>query len=60
MHFLDLEIILVNYNRFGEVFSRSDGDLVDDNVISFKDYADWKRTPMHSDSSPLAAGVQVS
>jgi hypothetical protein len=45
----DFNIVLTNFGRSGAAegvtLNRIDGDLVNDNVIDFKDYGDWKQAP---------------
>jgi hypothetical protein len=59
----DVEIIRTNYNRNGElesvVLEIADGDLLNDNVIDYKDYAVWKRLPKDPDPLSLTGGAHV-
>ena len=59
----DFEIIRTNFGRDGLLegvtLERIDGDLVNDNVIDFDDYGDWKRTPKGPIPGPLVASAEI-
>ncbi|MCA9260839.1 MAG: hypothetical protein KDA61_16610 [Planctomycetales bacterium] len=61
---VDLEIIRANYGRDGNAegttLERIDGDLVNDNVINFDDYGNWKQLfPKDPDPASVVGGTPV-